>query len=313
MKRTKLVGFAIALCLIVPCMFGLTACNHTHTLTKVDAVSKTCTTAGNTAYYKCDCGKYFSDEKGEKEIKKDSWVVPAGHSFADTWSFNDTHHWKEATCTHSTEKAEYAEHSLTDNACACGYEVVQVKYTVDNVAEWNEVFTGDYLSNGTINCDNKYYVDDVLSPEESVTMIMKSTDSSMVMEMVDETQYLVKVDEVWYALSEIEGVWYGIQMDATFVESFTFQGSYGSAFVDKFDSFEYDEEHKCYASIEPIVLDQETTADSVKLYIENGKIVKMEIVILEDASSRGEAIYVFSNYGTTTIDIPEWTPMGIGE
>ena len=56
-------------------------------LTKTDAKAATCTEAGNSAYWTCNvCGKYFSDENGTNEIKKDSWVLKAlGHD----WSNHD--------------------------------------------------------------------------------------------------------------------------------------------------------------------------------------------------------------------------------
>lgn len=117
----KLVSFLLAVFSV--CVM-LTACNgeHTHTLSKVKAVAATCVTAGNSEYYTCDCGKYFSNADGTVEIAKDSWVISAtGHSFSNEWTYNDTHHWKAATCEHTTEQSEYAEHILTNNECACGY------------------------------------------------------------------------------------------------------------------------------------------------------------------------------------------------
>ena len=49
---------------------------HVHKLTAVKAKLATAKKAGNTAYWKCaGCGKFFSDAKGTKEIKKNSWVV----------------------------------------------------------------------------------------------------------------------------------------------------------------------------------------------------------------------------------------------
>ncbi|MBQ9070127.1 MAG: leucine-rich repeat protein [Clostridia bacterium] len=33
------------------------------------------------------------------------------HTFSETWSFNETHHWYSATCEHITEKKDYAEHN----------------------------------------------------------------------------------------------------------------------------------------------------------------------------------------------------------
>ncbi len=122
----KLVSLLLAVCMCLSFGIMLTACNeeHTHTLTKVEAVAETCETAGNSEYYTCDCGKYFSNADGTTEISKNSWIISAtGHSFSNEWTYNETHHWKAATCEHTTEKSEYAEHSLTNNECACGYIV----------------------------------------------------------------------------------------------------------------------------------------------------------------------------------------------
>ena len=56
-------------------------------MTKTDAVAATCTATGNSAYWTCDvCGKFFSDENGETEITKNSWVIPATRH---DWSNHD--------------------------------------------------------------------------------------------------------------------------------------------------------------------------------------------------------------------------------
>ena len=57
-----------------------------HSLTKTESKAPTCTEGGNSAYWTCSvCGKYFSDENGENEIAKDSWVISAtGHSLTKT-------------------------------------------------------------------------------------------------------------------------------------------------------------------------------------------------------------------------------------
>ncbi|MGN0367621.1 MAG: leucine-rich repeat domain-containing protein [Wujia sp.] len=57
---------------------------HVHAGTKVVAVAASCTAAGNSEYYTCTCGKYFSDVACTKEIVKDSWVIAAtGHKWDD--------------------------------------------------------------------------------------------------------------------------------------------------------------------------------------------------------------------------------------
>ena len=44
------------------------------------------------------------------------------HEFSDEWSKNETHHWHEATCEHTDEKSDEAEHSYVDGVCVCGAE-----------------------------------------------------------------------------------------------------------------------------------------------------------------------------------------------
>ena len=65
-----------------------------HSMTKTEAKEPTCTEDGNSEYWTCSvCGKFFSDENGENEIAKDSWIIEAkGHSLTKTEA-------KEPTCT----------------------------------------------------------------------------------------------------------------------------------------------------------------------------------------------------------------------
>lgn len=99
--------------------FTCSKCNETktepvaalgHDLTKTEAKEATCEEAGNSAYYTCArCGKFFSDEKGETEIEKDSWIISAKkHQYTETVT-------KEPTCTEAGEK------TFTCSACGDSY------------------------------------------------------------------------------------------------------------------------------------------------------------------------------------------------
>ena len=300
--KSKIVTFALALCLMIPCVFMLAACGHTHSLTKVDAVAATCTTAGNTEYYKCDCGKYFSDAKAETEIEENSWIISAtGHTYASTWTYNETHHWKEATCSHSTEKSEYAEHSLTNGACACGYAIV---YTVADAKAWNEAFSGEHLNNGSLRETANYYENDVVNPDLKTVSIKKTIGTTMEFTDVDgEIMYLTKVDEVWYGIRFVEALndWYGEVKDQTTVDSYSF-ASLASTLLDKYGEFEYDEVNKCYVK-EDLYPDND-----FKVFFENGKLVKIELKTTTSATTYTLTEYLCYDYGTTTIDLPEWKP-----
>ena len=97
---------------------------HIHTMTHYPAAEAGCTTAGNTEYWACTgCGKYFSDADGADVIAKDSWVIPVkGHTFSETWTYDDAVHYHAATCEHTDEVSEYGEHSWDDGVCTvCKY------------------------------------------------------------------------------------------------------------------------------------------------------------------------------------------------
>lgn len=105
--RRYLAGFPVEL-LPAP-----TTCGHSD-LIAVAAKEATCTEAGNIAYWSCaDCGKYFADENGTREIDAKDTIFPAnGHTFADTWTYDQTYHWHAATCGHTNLVADKAEHTF---------------------------------------------------------------------------------------------------------------------------------------------------------------------------------------------------------
>ena len=83
---------------------------HVHSLTPHAAADAGCTTAGNSAYWSCSCGKYFSDENGETEIAENSWVIPApGHNYEGVpYSSDETYHWK--VCSRCNEESAREDH-----------------------------------------------------------------------------------------------------------------------------------------------------------------------------------------------------------
>ena len=54
---------------------------HTHSLTKVDAVAATCLKEGNAEYYKCSCGKIFADENGTQETTLEAIKTTGAHNY----------------------------------------------------------------------------------------------------------------------------------------------------------------------------------------------------------------------------------------
>lgn len=103
---------------------------HVHKGVLIPQKDPTCLDAGNIAYYKCECGKIFYDEVGEKEIANISLtVLPAlGHSITSTWSFDGAQHWHQ--CSRCNERIDAIAHNwnvpaattATDKYCTiCGF------------------------------------------------------------------------------------------------------------------------------------------------------------------------------------------------
>ena len=84
---------------------------HVHSLTPHAAENAGCTTAGNSAYWSCSCGMYFSDENGETEIAENSWVIPAlGHNYDNVaYSSDELYHWK--VCSRCDEDSPHDYHT----------------------------------------------------------------------------------------------------------------------------------------------------------------------------------------------------------
>lgn len=368
----KLTSLSLAACMCFSIGSILTACekDHTHALTKVDPISASCETAGNSVYYTCDCGKYFSDENAETEIKKDSWVLAAtghtltkteatsptctedgnteyyactcgkcfsdeagateikengwtvaatGHSYTNEWTYNETHHWKAATCEHTAEKSEYTKHTLANNACACGYAATENTVTEN---EWVNLLLGDYLDNVTFYEETVRYKDGETEPYSTSNTVWKTTESAIYKGFyegtaVSEEYYYVNQDDVWYSLAkkELLGIvlgWEGTAISSERAESQTFAGQIGTELAELYTSFRYDSENGCYLC--------ETSEEGfIKVYIEEGKLTKVEmksVLIAGSATEGTEAsntvkiyefvTYTFSDFGTTTIDVPEW-------
>ncbi len=284
---SKIVVYALVLCLIVPCMFMLTACNtgHTHVLSKTDAKDATCTTAGNTSYYKCtDCSKYFSDDKAQVELAANAWVVPA------------------------------TGHTLVNGECACGYtdsSQSATTYTVTS-SEWNAIFSTG-LNNVT---HNRLKESNLSSALIEHTFTVNATESAIRYVQHDEDNpgefycdiYMVKQGNVYYQIEKTGNVWYGEVISESVYNNHHGKSEF-SEFIDKYSLFTYDSDNHCYSRHEGGVAD---TNYDYRIYIENEKLVKLEIFITYSTSNGyGQeyfnTTYTFSNHGTTTIDVPTWT------
>ncbi len=104
MKRILVILLAliIAATSFVSCTEEVKEETHTHAVAEtVEAKAATCTAEGNIKYYKCSCGKLFSDEACTKEITEANTVVAMlAHTPVKTEA-------KAATCTEAGYSAFY--------------------------------------------------------------------------------------------------------------------------------------------------------------------------------------------------------------
>ncbi len=133
------------------------ALGHIHTLhlTKVDAKQQSCTEEGNTEYYTCTCGKWFSDSNATKEITDKSSVVIAKDEHQHIiLKKTATEHWWECSCgayetkeNHHGGNATCTEKAVCDD---CGTEYGSKKshsYTIlkqSATQHWKECSCGAY-------------------------------------------------------------------------------------------------------------------------------------------------------------------------
>ena len=120
---------------------------HIHTLTVHPAVDATCTEAGNSAYWSCECGKFFSDAEGNTEVAENSWVLSAGHSLVDVKA-------KDATCT----EAGYTAHKACEK---CDYTEGKTDIPAldhDWAEEWTHDETGHWYACSRCDAKNAYAV-----------------------------------------------------------------------------------------------------------------------------------------------------------
>ncbi len=97
---------------------------HTHSLTLVTAKSADCVNSGNSAYYTCACGKWFTDNNAQNEIidKTSVTLKATGHKYSTEWSNDETYHWHSPKCSDTEKVKDKAKHTYVNYVCSvCGY------------------------------------------------------------------------------------------------------------------------------------------------------------------------------------------------
>lgn len=106
--KKKILTMALAMCLMVPSSLLLTACDHEHEFGEWQTKTPATCTQAEVEHRTCECG--------EEETRTGDAAL--GHSYSSEWSYNTTHHWKDANCGHQL-KTQEALHVDEDNNNVC--------------------------------------------------------------------------------------------------------------------------------------------------------------------------------------------------
>lgn len=128
-------------------------CKHTG-MVATEAKARTCKDAGNTAYWYCpECGRYYSDSKGETEMAKDSWVLEAlGHEYGEpiyTWSDDGKTCTAKATCTREGCKDDTEGHTVTETVQSTGKETKAATCEEKGITTYTATFENESFETQT--------------------------------------------------------------------------------------------------------------------------------------------------------------------
>lgn len=150
---------------------------YSATLTEQAKVEPKCTVDGTEKHWKCSCNKIYDDDTATVQLAAPTSIAQTGHSMAEatctapstcsnscgytegtakghsyatTWSKNETKHWHAATCEHTAEVSDEADHSFgVNNICTiCDYDKNNYNIIEGADGEWTQGTTNDLVIKG---------------------------------------------------------------------------------------------------------------------------------------------------------------------
>lgn len=253
------------------------------------------------------------------------------HTFSDDWSKNETAHWHAATCGHTDEKQDLADHAWNDGeittpataqtkgvktftCTVCGQtKTEEVEYTVDTTMteeEWNEAFVWRYK--------NLTYELRTAAPDETPLKVELLEDGSMHQYAGlgwSEDFYKVNPDgTVTTYYNDPETGWKSRKICDNLQEYEETHYHDDTGIVEsilpniKYSDYTYDKENDCYTSNKhPLASEDMPMPDDASLLItvkfDNKKLVSFNFTLTAGTQTSTTTI-TFYNYGTTVINFP---------
>ena len=102
---------------------------HKHSPKKVSGTPANCYQTGTKDYYKCSCGRIFSDSKGKNELSSPEVLDKTSHTESEEWRYDNMAHWKYCTVCNADIDTASALHKddNEDKQCdTCLAEVTEI-------------------------------------------------------------------------------------------------------------------------------------------------------------------------------------------
>ena len=231
--------------------------------------------------------------------------LPHTHKFATEWTYDETNHWKTATCEHTEEISGYSLHDYDE-----GIETNDgIKYTCNTCSYY------------------KFELSDYMVTAETFATIMESIDNFTLTYANETGSYLVIISDVlyfqgpdlgeyfvrdgdnYYQLGKFEGEddWTKNAIDKSDYDGFKLNYRVLSLFKDSFSNLSYDAKTRSYVG--DIVLGEEPDALNYKncaFYFEKGNLIKASFtLLLEDYDGNILSIpYEYTEIGKSSKEIP---------
>ena len=135
---------------------------HVHSLTAHEPVEPTVETEGSSAYWSCECGKFFADAEGAVEIEENSWILPVvdnriatlirfGYGTGKLYAKNDTEKTRDFLLGAERNGETYSVRLPADDYIFEGYSDDLFLGSIElNVYEGHSDFSDNYSSHGKL-------------------------------------------------------------------------------------------------------------------------------------------------------------------
>lgn len=284
--KKKILNFALAICLIIPCMLGLSACGE-----HVCSWETAWTTNETEHWHKCK-------DKNCTEVKD-----------------KENHTWNDGVIV--TEATELANGTKKFTCTVCEYEktesYVWTRPTVNDADEWNKAMTFEDIDKLALTCNYGNFSGEFVIDGTKIHVIEKEKEGETFV-ISDEEYYDREVSDGTtkdYCYHKVNGEWK--KTETKDYDTPASQIDVFAVFQNKLNDFEYDDQTKEYKLDEYVVNNPGVviTFTNVVFKFGNGKLVEyswtVEYVSVYDSQTMTQSGEI--SYDNISVTLPTIVPV----